>query len=82
MSNANTATEIRDRLEEAAVFARAGDLTAAVARARAAVHDASDDASRAEASLALERLESEERAQRAEIDARQAALLEHTPEGA
>ncbi|MCL2449453.1 MAG: hypothetical protein FWD17_10940 [Polyangiaceae bacterium] len=75
-------TETRERLEEAAVFARAGDLTAAVARARAAVDEASDESSRAEAMLALERLEADEHAQRASVEARQAALLDRHPEGA
>jgi hypothetical protein len=73
----STALDIRNRLEEAAVFARAGDLTSAVAHARVAVRDASDSDSRAEASLALERFETRERAWRAEVDARMATFIEN-----
>jgi hypothetical protein len=64
------APNVRNLLEEAAVFARAGDMTAAVARARDAVRASNDDASRDEATLALARFEAAERAWRSEIDAR------------
>jgi len=73
----STDLDIRDRLEEAAAFARAGDITSAVAHARVAVRDASDGACRAEASLALERFESRERAWRAEVEARMATFIEN-----
>ncbi|MBX3258270.1 MAG: hypothetical protein KF782_01015 [Labilithrix sp.] len=67
-----TAFDIRDRLEQAAVFARNGDFTAAVARAKGAVRASRDEESRAEAALTLERLEAAERAWRASIEARAA----------
>jgi hypothetical protein len=76
----STAAEIRNQLEEAATFARAGDITSAVAHARAAVRNSSDDVSRAEASLALERLEAHERTWRAEVADRETEFVRHEQE--
>jgi len=50
-----SAAEVRELLEEAAVFERAGDFTGAVATAMYAVRVAPDLDSRDEAILALER---------------------------
>jgi hypothetical protein len=50
-----------DLLEEAGFFARSGDLTGALERAKTALHEADDDGSRAEASLAVERFEAAQR---------------------
>jgi hypothetical protein len=76
----STAADIRNQLEEAAGFARAGDITSAVAHARAAVHNSSDETSRAEARLALERFEENERAWRAEVAARETEFVHHEQE--
>lgn len=62
-----------DLLAQADAFLRAGDPTAAVARARLASHVAPDLDTREECLLALSRFENAERAWRAEIAARQEA---------
>ncbi len=67
--------EVRELLEEAAVFERAGDLTGAVARAEAALRRAQDEEARDEARVELERFRSSEHAWRAEVEGRQAASL-------
>jgi hypothetical protein len=69
-----TAFEVRNLLERAAVFARGGDFTAAVTHAKAALHVARDEDSRAEARLTLQRFEAEERAWRSAIEARAAGV--------
>ena len=63
-----TTYSVDELLEQAAVFARAGDYTAAVWRARLAVQSATDEESRTEAQLALERFEAMERAWRDRIE--------------
>lgn len=74
--------EVRDILEQAGVFERAGDLTGAVARAEAALRGATDQDSREAARLALERLKASEHAWRAEVERRQAAGLVRERAGA
>jgi hypothetical protein len=62
--------EVRDLIEQAAVFARAGAPSEATARARLAVARATDPDSYEEATAALERFEADERRWREAIEAR------------
>ncbi len=66
--------EVRDLLEQAASFERAGDLTEATARARLAVIRAKDPEAHDAATSALARLESAERRWRDEVARRQRAF--------
>jgi hypothetical protein len=75
MTGAPACFDVREALDRAASFARAGDVTAAVACAAAAARFAAADDSREEAALVLGRLEGEERAWRDAIERRRAAFL-------
>lgn len=75
MTTPTTLYETRALLEHAAAFARAGDHTGAVARAKSAVRAALGTEAREEASLALARFEGGERDWRDEVHARRAAFL-------
>jgi hypothetical protein len=67
--------DVKELLEIAASFARAGDITAAVERARAALRAATDANGRDAARLAVEKLTAEEESWRKEIRARLASHL-------
>lgn len=72
-STSSTPSDLRHLLEQAAVMARGGDYTGAVARAKSVVRAAAGTELEAEAALALARFEAGERAWRAAIDARLAS---------
>ena len=61
---------VRELLDEAAWFAREGDVTAATSRAKAAVRASTDPVSLGESRLALERMLADERSWRDDIEAR------------
>lgn len=75
MSTRTTLADVRALLEQAAVFARGGDHTGAVARAKAAVRAAAGTDAHDEALLSLARFEAGERAWREAVEARRAAFL-------
>ncbi|WP_394840706.1 hypothetical protein LZC95_26985 [Pendulispora brunnea] len=66
---------VREILEDARAFARSGDWTGAIARAKLALSSARAEDERNTCQLEFEHLQEGERAWRAEIEARRASYL-------